>query len=705
MPDPYPELEIGLHRAQAESYQLELRFIDPASDAELAPVRTACALDPIELLPLQLEPEQYGQTLAGQVFSETDAIACLGKVKASVETGDRTLRLRLLIGPTAPELHSLRWELLCDPETRRPLATSERILFSRFLLSQDWRPIRLRPKTDLRALVAGAAPNDIDRYKLATVDLDGEVARVGAALQGIPTQVVGQQQPLTVDALTEALRAGVDILYLVAHGTLNRARGPALFLQDADGRTKTILGDDLAQRIAELREPPRLVVLASCESAAVVDPDLDRVPGTDPSPQAALAPRLAAAGVPAVIAMQGQVSMQTIAEAMPSFFSELVEDGQIDRALAVARGRVRDRDDAWMPALFMRLRGGRLWYRPGFGCGDSADGDAVKWTSLVNDIERKRFTPIIGWGLGEAIYGSTRDLAERLARSNRFPLAPYQQSDLPQVSDYLFVAQRNFNFPLDKVKDELAAGIIARHRELTGLQTHAGKLARLIREAAKHHAQDPQDPYRLAAELPAPVFINATPDSLLVEALRAIGKEPVVRHLIWRPGQQPPEPYEGPPTVAAPLVYHILGRFKDPASVVLTQDDHFDFLIGASGNRALIPKLVRHALSSRTLLLLGFQLNDWSFRVLYRLIRSQAGQAQGRNLRFPHAAVQLDPEANQLVDPREARRYLTERYGGDDVSLYWGGPDDFLRDPAPRLPRRTPGEWDALDEEGDDDDY
>lgn len=45
---------------------------------------------------------------------------------------------------------------------------------------------------------------------------------------------------------------------------------------------------------------------------------------------------------------------------MPVFFSELLQDGQIDRAMARARGAVRKRDDAWMPALFLRLRGGRI---------------------------------------------------------------------------------------------------------------------------------------------------------------------------------------------------------------------------------------------------------------------------------------------------------------------------------------------------------
>jgi hypothetical protein len=364
-PTSYPELEIGLHRTQADSYQLVLRFTDPASDAEPAPVRTACALDPDALLPLQLEPLHYGQALAEQLFSAPDAGGWFGKVKAGVQSTDRQLRLRLLIDPTAAKLHALRWELLCDPETRRPLATSEHILFSRFMLSTDWRPIRLRPETDLRALIAVANPTDIDAYNLAAVDVEGEVRRAGNALDGIATQVLGQQAPLTVDALTDALRRRIDIFYLVAHGVLSCSRGPELFLQDPDGRCRPIAGDDLERRFDELREPPRLVVLASCDSAAVPDeePENPAQPGTlrATNPRAALAPRLAAAGVPAIVAMQGQISMQTVEEAMPTFFAELRRDGQIDRAMAIARGRVRERPDAWMPALYLSLRNGRLW--------------------------------------------------------------------------------------------------------------------------------------------------------------------------------------------------------------------------------------------------------------------------------------------------------------------------------------------------------
>ena len=265
MPTPYPELEIGLHRVQPDGFQVELRFADASSAAERAPVRAPCPLDPEALLALELDPEAYGRALSGQVFADPGVIRFLGEVKASVARADLPLRLRLLTDPSAPDLEALRWELLCDPDTGAPYATSERILFSRFMQSPDWRAVRLRPKATLSALVAVAAPSDIGAYGLAEVDLPGEVERARGALGAIPTRVLGQEQPLTLDALTDALRSGVDILYLVAHGALDRDRGPVLFLQDAAGKVRRERGDDLARRVGELRDLPRLVVLASCD--------------------------------------------------------------------------------------------------------------------------------------------------------------------------------------------------------------------------------------------------------------------------------------------------------------------------------------------------------------------------------------------------------------------------------------------------------
>ena len=693
---PYAELEIALYRVQADSYTLELRFSDPESDAETAPRRLPCPLDLPALTPLLLDHLAYGQALAQQVFADPGALDYLRTVRALMDHADRPLRLRILIGPSAAELHALRWELLCDPESGAPLATSERWLLSRFMPSQDWRAIRLRPRARLTALVAVSNPIDAADYGLADIDVRTEVERARAALDPVRPEVLGVDAPLTLADLDRALRQGPDIFYLGAHGVFSRRHEPYVMLQDEDGRLARVHGDELAQRIAEMPSAPRLIVLGSCESAGS---------GDDPqgtSAEAALAPRLAAAGVPAVLAMQGQISVATLMALMPRFFIELMEDGQIDRALSVARGQVRDRPDAWMPALFLRLKGGRIWYEPGFGgAGGPGEEDAVKWPALVNEVEQQRITPIVGAGLAEGVYGTLEDLAQRLAAATRFPLAPYQRTDLPQVSQYLLVSQGSSSYPLDAVKEQIRAEMLARHQGRLDPEDQDLSLARLLRKVSALRRQDPADPYRLLARLPARVFITATPDSLLTESLLEAGKRPTERYAYWKRGVSPPEPYDDEPTVSEPLVYHMLGHFKEPDSLVLTQDDFFDFLIGASKNRSLIPGVVRHAVAHDTLLFLGFQLTDWSFRVLFRLILSQEGGRAQRERR-PNVAVQVDPDGNPLIDIAQARRYLVDYYGMDDISLFWGGGDELLRQLDARVPQRSPAEWDARRPDADD---
>jgi hypothetical protein len=258
---------------------------------------------------------------------------------------------------------------MCDPETKLPLSTSERILFSRFMLSRDWRVIKPRPKAKWKALVAVAAPFDVSRYGLAEVDFAGEVDRACHGLAGIGVTVLGKDQPVTLDALTEGIRQGVDLVYLVCHGAMPNGQEPTLFLQTKHGMAAPVSASALAHRIGELQEAPLLVALASCESAR----------HSDAHP--ALAPLLAEAGVPAVLAMQGKITMETVKQALPVFFRELVKDGQIDRAMAAARGVVRERSDSWMPALFLRLKSGCLWGGP--GSEGEAAGSPAQFSSKV----------------------------------------------------------------------------------------------------------------------------------------------------------------------------------------------------------------------------------------------------------------------------------------------------------------------------------
>jgi formylglycine-generating enzyme required for sulfatase activity len=284
------------------------------------------------------------------------------QVEALAQNKGVRLRVLLRIDASARELQALRWELLAHPVMDTCLTTSESLLMSRFMASSDWRSVQLRDKTDLRALIAISAPepDNLRKMRLAPVDFVAEKRTIERTLAKAEVAVLGGPAvPMTLDALVAELRKDVDIVYLVSHGKFGRTRNDAaLVLQDETGAGKWVEVDEVARRIAELRRPPRLMVLISCQSAGdggQVDPEH----GT--TVQATLAARLADAGVPAILAMQGRISMATIDAMMPTFFAELLRDGRVDRALAVARSRVWERDDAWMPTLFMRLQDGRLW--------------------------------------------------------------------------------------------------------------------------------------------------------------------------------------------------------------------------------------------------------------------------------------------------------------------------------------------------------
>src|SRR6187399_3034708 len=152
----YADLEITLNRWNADAYRVELRYSQPDSDVDirLAPGTPALArFDPVQLGMLALDPNAYGTLLGANLFSDSNVKTAFAQARANAQSQDASLRLRLFIDSAAPELHALRWETLRDPQDGSSLVTSERILFTRYLASQDYRRVKIKPQSDLRAVV------------------------------------------------------------------------------------------------------------------------------------------------------------------------------------------------------------------------------------------------------------------------------------------------------------------------------------------------------------------------------------------------------------------------------------------------------------------------------------------------------------------------------------------------------------------------
>ena len=154
----------------------------------------------------------------------------------------------------------------------------------------------------------------------------------------------------------------------MGHGQL-RNDVPRVFLEDAQGAADDVSGEEeevapgqrrsgLVTQIAQAGGPlPRLIVLSSCQSAGTGK----AWASTDDGALAALGPRLAEAGVPAVLGMQGNVSMETMRLFTPVFLAELARSGQIDQAAAAGRAAIQARPDWWMPVLYTRLITGQIF--------------------------------------------------------------------------------------------------------------------------------------------------------------------------------------------------------------------------------------------------------------------------------------------------------------------------------------------------------
>src|SRR5262245_36202142 len=166
---PYALLEIGLYRWGPENYAFDFRYTRSDNEVEAKTgqiVRPLVDFDRQRFLDVLDDPIQYGCRLGEGFFSHQAARDLYVKARAGAHELDVPLRVRLALGPEMPNLHDLRWEMLCDPSEKEPLFTRDDMLFSRYLVSTDTRLVRPRARDELRALVVIANPSDLDRYRV-----------------------------------------------------------------------------------------------------------------------------------------------------------------------------------------------------------------------------------------------------------------------------------------------------------------------------------------------------------------------------------------------------------------------------------------------------------------------------------------------------------------------------------------------------------
>lgn len=273
------------------------------------------------------------------------------------------------------------------------------------------------------------------------------------------------------------------------------------------------------------------------------------------------------------------------------------------------------------------------------------------WNTLLGHIKIGRCAPFLGAGACQGVLPLSSTIAREWASEEGFPLS--DADNLPRVTQYIAVK----NSPL-----------IAKTKMVEKLKNGEPAFG------------DHDEPHRVLAELPLPIYITTNYDDFMTRALENAGKSPVRDYCRWNEYLQnfQTDSQWSDPKPASPVVYHLHGYNELPDSLVLTEDDYLDFLVNLTQKEDLIPPRIQQAMAGSALLFLGYALTDWDFRVVFRWLQNYLG----RNIAPKHVSVQLVPDQNSLSEEEQesSRAYLNKYFDKMNISVYWGTCREFVRE-------------------------
>jgi hypothetical protein len=293
---------------------------------------------------------RFGNKLFQAVFKDQ----VLSSFRSSTEEAarqNRGLRVRLRMNE-APELAPLPWEYLHNASLNEFLALGQDTPVVRYLELERRIP-SLLVRAPLRVLMVIASPDGV-----AQLDSDSEWNRLNTALQPLLSErrvILERLNRATLESLQRRLQGSeVHILHFVGHGGFDaQVQDGFLIFEDERGSQQRVSGRDLS---VLLRNHPsvRLAVINACDGARSSNDD----------PFAGVAQTLVRQGLPAVIAMQFEISDEAAISFAHGFYGALASHYPVDAALVQARTKiyVKSLGVEWgTPVLFMRAPDGRLF--------------------------------------------------------------------------------------------------------------------------------------------------------------------------------------------------------------------------------------------------------------------------------------------------------------------------------------------------------
>ncbi len=300
------------------------------------------------------EMKAFGSLLYECLF-DGDVDHLYRKSLEEIEKPNR-LRLQLIFDREAFELASIPWEFLHRPDgdysTGYFLATHPQLVLSRYLpLDQDRVSLGVRDGR-LRFLVVVSKPKELGPVlELAVIE---EIEKLCNAYGFEFEQLVN---PPILELIEKLESYEPHVLHFMGHGHYDRDRkqGEIALLQPDREKAAWVTDSTFADYFD--RAKPQLVVLHACDGAHI---DFT-------SKFAGLAPQLIRRQIPAVVAMQYEVTNRVAIRFSQIFYRQLAEGQPIDGAVQEGRRQITIADpeaysnrDFGTPVLYMRSRDGLI---------------------------------------------------------------------------------------------------------------------------------------------------------------------------------------------------------------------------------------------------------------------------------------------------------------------------------------------------------
>ncbi len=292
----------------------------------------------------------FGKQLFQALFSD-EVQTALRRSQDRARAEKKGLRVRMRI--EAAELSSLPWEFMYDPHEGDFVCLSSETPIVRYL--EFDRPLEeLSVEPPISILAVCASPND--RPGLDVEKERGRMEKATQEMQQNGTLTLRWQEQTTYRELQRTLRRGTyHILHFVGHGGFDAAADEGMLaLTNDDGGTALTSATDLARLLAD-HPTLRLVVLNSCLGAR----------GSTTNVFSSTAAALVRRGVPAVVAMQYEISDLAAIEFSRSLYEAIADGLPIDAAVSEARKMVvvtaRNSVEWGTPVLHMRSPDGVLF--------------------------------------------------------------------------------------------------------------------------------------------------------------------------------------------------------------------------------------------------------------------------------------------------------------------------------------------------------